>query len=306
MGEISKNRSFDLRDSIEVLNKRRRRWGDKVGSQKSKKPYVSIILPTYNRADVLGAAIESVLKQTYSWFELIVIDDGSTDHTEEIVNGYQDDRIRYYKLKKNGGQSKARNYGIKLSVYDYIAFEDSDDLWMPQKLELQLRAFEQADNRTGICYHKFRYDLGEGRECIMPDEKVDINKKSGDIYTQLLWDNLIGMPTLLIKKECIDKIGLFDESLKCLEDYDFILRISRHYSAVFIDRVLLEASYSITGVSGNSYHYLTASCMLVKKYKEDYLRTGMLNHRLEIILRDAEHLGIKPQIIGLLEKIMTL
>lgn len=274
--------------------------------KKSKKQYVSIILPTYNRAEVLGAAIESVLGQTYSWFELIIVDDGSTDHTEEIVNSYQDDRIWYHKLEKNGGQSKARNYGIRVSRYDYIAFEDSDDLWMPQKLELQIQALEQADDRTGVSYHKFRYDLGEGRQCIMPDEKVDINQKSGDIYTQLLWDNLIGMPTLLIKKECIDKVGLFDESLKCLEDYDFILRIARCYSAVFIDEVLLEAGYSITGVSGNSYHYLTASCMLLKKYKADYLRTGTLNHRLAIILRDAEYIGIKPQITELLEKIMIL
>ena len=138
---------------------------------------VSIILPTYNRANQIGKAIESVLAQTYEDFELIVVDDGSTD----------------------GGQSRARNCGMKLARYDYLAFEDSDDLWRPGKLKAQMEAMRNAGTNVGMVYHKFRYGLGAGRGMVLPDEKIPYEKKSGDIYAQLLWDNLVGIPTMLLK-----------------------------------------------------------------------------------------------------------
>jgi glycosyltransferase involved in cell wall biosynthesis len=268
---------------------------------------VSIILPTYNRAQKVGKSIESVLKQTYTYFELLVIDDGSTDQTEEVVNSYKDKRVRYYRLLENGGQSKARNQGIKFAQYDYLAFEDSDDLWRPGKLEAQMCAMKKADKNVGMIYHKFRYDLGEGRSMILPDEKLEAEKKSGDIYAQLLWDNLVGMPTVLIKKECVAEVGGMDESLHCLEDYDFALRIAKKYRAIFLDEIYLDAEYSVTGVSGgDSAQYLIASCMLLGKYKADYLATNTFNHRVEIILRDAEGLGVQEQIVKLMENMLQL
>lgn len=270
------------------------------------KEYVSIVLPTYNREKKLGKAIESVLKQSYSYFELLVIDDGSTDGTEQVVNSYKDERLQYHKLPQNGGQSKARNYGLQLAKYDYIAFEDSDDLWHPKKLERQMQAMAAAEESAGFCYHKLKYDMGNGRYFIMPDEKVILEKKNGDIYAQLLWDNLIGMPTLLMKRECLESIGYMDEQMNCLEDYDFALRLAKKYQAVFVDEVLLDAEFSTTGVSGNSYQYLIASCILIQKYKKDYLVTETLNHRIEIILRDAAELGLKEQIIQLLEKVLQM
>jgi glycosyltransferase involved in cell wall biosynthesis len=273
---------------------------------KNTKP-VSIILPTYNRAQKVGKSIESVLRQTYTDFELLVIDDGSTDNTEEVVNGYKDNRVHYYRMPENGGQSKARNQGMKLAQYDYLAFEDSDDLWRSGKLEAQMCAMQNADKNVGMIYHKFRYDLGEGRSMTLPDEKIEAGKKSGDIYAQLLWDNLVGIPTMLIKKECVVEVGGLDESLRCLEDYDFALRIAKKYQAIFLDEIYLDAEYSVTGVSGgDTTQYLIASCMLLQKYKTDYLATNTFNHRVEIILRDAERLGVKAQIVKLLEKLLQL
>lgn len=268
-----------------------------------KKEWVSIILPTYNRAAIVGAAIESVLSQTYPCFELLVVDDGSSDGTEQVVGAYRDERIVYHKMPQNGGQSKARNFGMRQARFDYLAFEDSDDLWHSRKLELQMKAMRE-DASIGFVYHKFRYDLGEGRCITMPDGKIALEKKSGDIYAQLLWDNLVGMPTLLMKRACLEKVGYIDESLQCLEDYDFALRLGKHYRAAFVDEILLDAGFSNTGVSGDSYQYLIASCLLVQKYKADYLATDTLNHRLEIILRDADRLGIKDKVIPFLEKIM--
>ena len=266
---------------------------------------VSIILPTYNRAHRVGKAIESVLAQTYTDFELLVIDDGSTDETEQVVTGYRDKRVHYYRMAENGGQSKARNCGMQLAQYDYLAFEDSDDLWRPGKLEIQMETMQGAGQDVGMVYHKFRYDLGEGRGMVLPDENIPVEKKSGDIYKQLLWDNLVGMPTLLLKKECVNVVGGLDESLKCLEDYDFALRIAQKYKAIFINEIYLDATYSISGVSGgDTGQYLIASCLLLAKYKADYLATDTFNHRVEIILRDAEKLGITELVVGLLEKVL--
>lgn len=270
-----------------------------------KNEFVSIVLPTYNRADTVGKAIESVLGQTYPYFELLVIDDGSTDNTEAVVKAYQDERIRYCKMPQNGGQSKARNYGMQLAKYDYIAFEDSDDIWYANKLEMQMQIMKQADSKIGVVYHKLKYCLQNGN-IVMPDEGISLEKKNGDIYAQLLYDNLIGMPTILIRKECLEEIGYLDESLRSLEDYDFVLRICQKYQAVFIDQILLDAEYSENGVSANSYNYLVASCVLVCKYKYDYIRTNTFNHRLEVILRDAEIMGIKNEIVQFLEKLLSL
>lgn len=214
----------------------------------SRKEPVSIILPTYNRAASVGRAVESVLRQTYPYFELLVIDDGSTDDTERIIREYGDKRIKYYKLLHNEGQSKARNIGMDLAQYEFLAFEDSDDLW----------------------------------------------------------DNLIGMPTILMRKECIQSVGKLDETLKCLEDYDFVLRIAKKYEAVFVDEIYVDAMFSNDGVSGMSYQYLVASCMLLQKYKDDYLAAKAFNHRVEIILRDAGRLGITEQIVRLLERLLQI
>lgn len=269
------------------------------------KEAVSIILPTYNRANVVGKAIESVLTQTYTDFELIVIDDGSTDDTEKVIASYDDKRICYYRMEANGGQSKARNYGMKMAKYDYLAFEDSDDLWRIDKLEAQMRVMKEAESDVGVIYHKFRYDLGYGKSVVLPDESIPLERKSGDIYAQLLWDNLIGMPTMLIKKECIEKVGGMDESLRCLEDYDFALKVCKKYKAVFLNEIYLDANYSTSGVSvGNSGQYLVASCVLLAKYKNDYITTGTFEHRVEVILRDAESLGVTENIVRLLEKIL--
>lgn len=265
---------------------------------------VSIILPSYNRAYILGQALESILNQTYPDFELLVIDDGSTDGTEDLVQMYQDERIIYYKLEQNGGVSAARNYGIQQARYDYIAFEDSDDAWHEDKLQKQMEALTQADTETGFCYHKMRYDMGENQYIILPAEQTPLEKKSGDIYAQLLYDNLVDCPTILARRECVQQAGGFDTEMKALEDYDFALKMAKRKKAVFINEVLLESTFSAAGVSGSPLNYLTASCHLLRKYKADYLATGTLNHRIEIILRDAEAVGMMEPFVKLLEQIM--
>lgn len=262
---------------------------------------VSIVLPTYNRAEQLKASVESVLNQTYPYFELIIVDDGSKDNTAEVVKGYRDERIRYCRLEENAGQASARNYGIEQAQYDYIAFEDSDDIWHPDKLEMQMQALLMAPKEVGFVYHKIRYDMGNHYFAVLPAESVELKKKSGDIYAQLLYDNLVPCPSILAKRECIMCTGGFDTGMKSLEDYDFALKMAKNYQALFLDKILLEAAYSLDGVSGQSVNYLMASCYLLQRYKQDYLATDTLNHRIEIILRDAANIGMKEQFAKLLE-----
>ncbi len=265
------------------------------------KTMVSIVLPTYNRAYILGDAIKSVLMQTYPYFELLIIDDGSADGTEELVMRYQDERIRYYKFEENAGQAKARNYGIELAEYDYIAFEDSDDIWHPEKLEVQMEAMCSASPEVGFAYHKIRYERDDGQVMVFPPESMAFEKKSGNIFAQLMYANLVPCPSIIAKKSCIAEVGGFDETMDALEDYDLVLKMARNHQALFLDRILLEAACSAGGVSASPAHFLVASCRLLQKYRQDYLDTNTLNHRIENILKNAEQIGERERFIRLIE-----
>ncbi len=112
---------------------------------------ISVVIPSYNRATLIGRAIESVLQQTYSNIEIIVVDDASTDETESVVKRIKNDKLHYIKLKKNGGACKARNVGIRASKGEYIAFLDSDDIWNTDKLEKQMKILQEKKAKVVAC-----------------------------------------------------------------------------------------------------------------------------------------------------------
>jgi len=132
-------------------------------ASKSGDPIVSVIIPTYIRAHVLAKAIQSLLNQTYQDFEIIVVDDGSIDNTEEVVKSFNDPRIRYIRHKENCGGSAARNTGIRAAYGECIAFQDSDDEWLPEKLEKQMQVFENAPAEVGVVYTGFRRIQGRSK-----------------------------------------------------------------------------------------------------------------------------------------------
>ena len=197
-------------------------------------PTVSVIISTYNRSHVLGRSIQSVLNQTFQDFELIIVDDGSTDDTEKIVSNLSNEKVKYVRHQKNRGASVARNIGIRLAKGDYIAILDDDDEWMPEILEKQMKVFYTAPPEVGAVYTKYKkYDsLGE----YVPPLKVA--KKEGDLFKQLLKEFYIQWQTALIKRECFDKVGLISESMLYSRDWDFLLRISQHYQFLYIDEPL--------------------------------------------------------------------
>lgn len=203
-------------------------------------PAVSIVLPTYNRGEKLLGVLPKVLNQTYKNFEIVVVDDGSTDNTEEVVRMFQSPQIKYIKLEKNEGQSHARNVGIENASYNYIAFADSDDIWEEKKLEIQMEALLQ-DKGAGFCYCAYAYYDSNERKHIVPRRTISKVRKEGYIYPELLRRNIIGTPTLVVKKECIEQIGGFNEEINCLEDWEYVLRLAKKYECVFCDQELIEA-----------------------------------------------------------------
>ena len=115
---------------------------------------------------------------------------------------------------------------------------------------------------------------------------------------------MVDCPTLLVKKSCLDTCGYFDTSLKALEDYDLALRLGKKYMAGFVDEPLIDSMYSTSGVSGSPTNYLVSSCIILGKYKNDYLATDTFNHRVEIILRDAKRCNVTEQIVNMLELVL--
>lgn len=202
------------------------------------KTLISIIMPTYNRADLISRAINSVLKQTISNWELIVIDDCSTDDTEKLIKNFQekDKRISFIKLEKNsGGASKPRNVGLGNIKTEYVAFLDSDDEWLPEKLEKQLKVFQEGEKRLGLVFTGAIFINEKNKKT-----RIKRAKARGNIFLEELAYNPIGSPSrVMIKSECVKFCGNFDESLLALEDWDYWVRISKDFLIDSIDEQLV-------------------------------------------------------------------
>lgn len=193
---------------------------------------VSVIIPTYNSVQQLPEALDSVFNQTYQDFEIIVVDDGSTDNTRELLEGFKN-RITYL-YQENGGPSKARNTGIRASKGQYIAFLDADDHWLPPKLEQQIKLIE-SDPRLGLVFSDAEYFSGEKsmvgsywkkRGCY--DQMISESGLIQNAFSTLMKINPIMPSTVLLKKNCFEKAGGFDEGLRFVEDKDMWLRMSVH------------------------------------------------------------------------------
>ena len=195
---------------------------------------VSIIIPVYNRASFVPKAVESVLMQTFKSFELIIVDDNSDDETYFSILPYlKDRRISYHYLKKNRGVSFSRNFGIKIAKGKLIAFLDSDDYWLPEKLEKQIEYMKEKNFK--IC----QTDEIWIRRGKFVNPKKKHQKIEGDIFDKSLELCIVSPSAVLIKKEIFDEVGLFDENLPACEDYDLWLRISLKYKVGLLNEKLI-------------------------------------------------------------------
>jgi glycosyltransferase involved in cell wall biosynthesis len=212
-------------------------------------PAVSVIIPTYNRRDLVQKALQSVFAQTYRDFEIVVVDDGSTDDTRAVVEGIA--LVRYL-FQKNGGPASARNLGIRQAQGQLIAFLDSDDVWLPEFLSAQVDVLRRYPEVALVCARsivgkKEAKDFPLGRELIV-----------GDLYPKLYERSFVRTPATVVRKSCLDAVGGFNESYRWSEDHDLWLRIARKYTIAYVNRRLVRIGRQSDNISRDGMRSLDA------------------------------------------------
>ena len=198
-------------------------------------PRVSIVIPAYNAMDYLPETLASALGQTLEDFEVIIVNDGSSDGIEEwFYRTVTDSRVTLIS-KSNGGQSSARNLGIRNAKGSYVAFLDADDLWRPDKLQQQVKALD-GDPAAGVAYSWVACIDESGKF----NGKVRQNYAEGWIFSDLLMRNIVVCGSnAMVRRDCIDKVGMFDGSVNGVEDLDLCLRLAQHYTFRLIPETLV-------------------------------------------------------------------
>lgn len=228
---------------------------------------ISVIIPTYNRARTIERSVNSVLQQTYKDIECIVVDDCSTDNTKEIVENITDTRVRYYCLEKNFGACVARNYGVEKAKGDYIAFQDSDDEWLPNKLEEQFKYL--VLNNADVCFcKKYILDINGDFAIITRNEL-----QQGFISREVLCSqSKVSTQTILAKRNVFNEFK-FDPNLKKAQDFEWTIGTSEKYTFYFVDQPLVKQYLqddSITIVGKNYQKDYEARKYIYEKYHDKY------------------------------------
>ena len=203
-------------------------------------PSVSVVIPTYNRRDLVQRAIQSVFDQTYRDFEIVVVDDGSTDGTGAAVEGRE--QIRYLR-QANAGPASARNLGIRHARGEFIAFLDSDDVWLPDFLAAQIDVLSRFPEVALVCA---RSSVGQKEAKDFPLRRDLV---VGDLYAKLYERSFVRTPAAVVRKSCLDRIGCFNESYRWSEDHDLWLRIASRYPIAYVNRCLVRIGRQSDNIS---------------------------------------------------------
>jgi glycosyltransferase involved in cell wall biosynthesis len=234
-------------------------------------PKVSVIIPTYNRAELLCSAIESVLKQTFTDFEIIVSDDKSTDHTLNVVKSFKDRRVKYMLNEGNKGPSAARNKAILASQGEYIAFLDDDDEWLPEKLKFQVDLLDKSPlNICGVYSNRLVIDRPSNK---IVSESLQSEKLRGNLISLLTLQNHINTCTVLLRKRYLEEVGLFDETLSYMEDRDLWIKLSLNWDFEYIDKPLTRTYVHKQGhLSQNLEGQTAGRGTLLERYKHLFMK----------------------------------
>jgi glycosyltransferase involved in cell wall biosynthesis len=230
-------------------------------------PRVSVILPTRNRATILPRAVRSVLTQTFQDLELIVVDDSSSDGTEGVIHAIPDPRIAYVRLDEHRGAAAARNAGIRHSLGELIAFQDSDDEWVPTKLEHQVALIAQEGSSLGAVGGRYAIDAGSmsGQISAPKLETTD------DYEAELLEGQCLITPLWLIRRSLLLELGLFDERMPCLEDWDLMLRLSKQSRMRALDETVLIKRGARDSLGADISRRAPAMEALLRRHKQRFL-----------------------------------
>jgi glycosyltransferase involved in cell wall biosynthesis len=230
-------------------------------------PRVSVIMPAYNRAEVIGASIESVLAQQFKDFELIVVDDGSSDRTVEVARGYEDPRVRVVELGRNRGSNAARNEGIRQARAPLLAFLDSDDLYLPAKLRRIVAEFE-ARPELDVLVDSFVKLCGPGAKRARLER---VNPRIDDTreFARRLFGRQLWKPTsaISVRRDAAVRAGLFDEGVRRRQDLDFLIRLSEVANCASIDEILWVKCWSADCISAGD-HFVPSTIELVRRHPQ--------------------------------------
>lgn len=239
-------------------------------------PKVSVILPTFDRARELPAALASVLQQDFSDLELIVVDDASSDETAELPCLRGDPRIRYVALTQRSGGGAARNRGLELARGEWVAFQDSDDRWHAGKLSRQLAALQEArsgDPDFAAIFCRYRRLLPGSKEQIEP--AAESIPEDGDLLEALLYRSLIGTPTLIAQREMLERVGGFDASIPRFQDWELAIRIAADSKIAFLDEILVDAGHSANRLTtGHDRTLIEAEARILEKHGDRMAAAG--------------------------------
>lgn len=248
------------------------------------KNLVSVIIPTYNRGILVAETIKSVINQSYNDIEIIVVDDGSTDNTEEVIKNIVASNLFYIKTSNSGRPAVPRNTGFKHSRGEYIAFLDSDDIWLPDKIKRQVKILEN-DSRVGLVFCQCKF-FGEGYR----ENKLYPSKAfSGNVFENLILGNFVPTVSVLCRREVLEQIGVFDENpnLRAFEDYELWIRIAYKFQFHYINEPLClfrMHSQNILGIDNLKSHLgaFRALCSAINKVglNETQLKKAVGHHYL--------------------------
>lgn len=252
-------------------------------------PLVSVIIPTYNRQATIIRALDSVLDQTYSNLEVIIVDDASTDSTVQMVNAYRDNRVHLICIPVNGGANAARNRGIAAARGRYIAFQDSDDEWDRDKLQIQIEDMLHRGLAASFCAHRLIQGMNE---TIVPKDYEDKEKYEDDLRKVLSERNVISTQTLIVRKDVFGVIGDFDEEMPRLQDYEFVIRLAQKEKIGYIAKPLVFVYRMDVSISTNIEALYRAMAFLIIKHGNFLNLNSFLSSFLDIAILEKVGGGI--------------
>lgn len=234
-------------------------------------PLVSVVIPTYNRLEPLKRALASVLFQSYRRLEVVVVDDGSSDGTVDYLHTVDDERLKFVANEVNLGAAAARNIGIASSCGKYVAFQDSDDVWLPDKLEIQVSELESSGPDVSVSYSQV-VRVDGANVALVP--AIAGNTGPADIFRALLQENVVPLPAAVVRREALESTGAFDVQLPRLQEWELWLRMAESHRFIFTTTPLVVSFFSSDSISRNQAALISALRIVLEKHYEAFRRAG--------------------------------
>ena len=272
----------------------------------TKMPHVTVVVPCFNRELTIEAAISSVLTQDYPDFDVVVVDDASSDGTVVRLSAIIDERLKVISNSGVKGVSDARNTGVSRAKGEWIAFQDSDDIWLPGKLSRQMNALGDEDVAVYCAMNVIEFDKQQKQIVGRVPEKSSRNY-SGDILPGLLWTSLVSTQTLIVRREIFEKVGGFDVNLSALVDWELMLRVAQEGTVKFLDEVLVEQRISPNSITKSSIKRLRAQEYIFEKHEALFQRDPKAFARRAFRISGANrHFGEVEESLRYLRKAISI